>query len=266
MCVTADPAVIYGTETYVYPTELDGTPVHVSGYQNMAESSSGGNCMFLNFAGSNLQMVDGPQRTRNLMRDMTASLEELVYVEQMRGGSFRGSKGITVVNYGNYTAILAQGPGDMLSVLDQVPADRRPVRSQRLEEMIDFYMRWYPQDSFVLACFKGSVNPEHPIVVSYEPRDASVLTIPGLDGHDGQVPVIGAPVYRDFKLAFGINGIDLPIPVRYTDPNVDLSWAPSSVSGFIDNRHGLNGDYVLPIEAVMQGLNGPELAAKLIKL
>lgn len=269
MCVTANPAIIVGTRTYVYATSLDpegSQPVHVCGYQNEAQTFGIPNCMFLNFAGTTLQLVRGPEHTRSFMKDMTVGLPELVYVERSRGGEIFSfsARGITVEDYGDYTVILAQGPADILSALDQVPAARRPARTSALEEMIDFYMSFYPEDSFVLACFNGKVKPRHPITVSYQPRDPSVLTIPGLDGHDGKVPTIGAPVYRDFRVAFGVAGEQLPHPVYYRDAVASKLWAPSSVAGFVDNRpEGPNGDYVVPVEAVTAGLTGRELAAAL---
>lgn len=268
MCVTAEPADIKDTRTFVYATEVDGRPLHVSGYQNKARTFGGGNCMFLNFAGSNLRLIRGPERTRYLMRDMTSDLPELVDVPRMRGGMLLGgSRGISVEDYGDYTVILAQGPDDILSALGEVPAHRRPYHSARLQAMVDFYMSWYGLDSFVLACFDGSAEPQHPITVGYEPRNSQVLTIPGLDGHDGMVPVVGDPVYRGFHVAFGVHDAVLPYRVRYTDSWVgEMSWAPSTVTGFIDNRpDGPNGDYVVPISAIRQGLAGVELAATLVQ-
>lgn len=220
--------------------------------------------MFLNFAGKDLRLVRGPEHTQSLMADMTSRLPELVYVPRYRGGGSFSTRGLTVENYGDYTVILAQEPGDILSVLDRVPVDRRPVRTAQLEAMVDFYMSFYSDDTFVLGCFNGKVKPQHPITVSYEPRDPSVLTIPGLDGHDGRLPVIGAPVYRDFRVAFGIAGQRLPHTVRYQDPIGNVPWAPDSVAGFADNRQdGPNGDYVMPVGAVMMGLTGRELATEL---
>lgn len=272
MCVTAGPAFIEETRTFVHATSQNGKPVHVCGYQNKAETQTsafvGGNCMFLNFAGSNLEMVRGPECTSNFMRDMTASLEELVYVPRMRGGAFSfGSRGITIEEYGDYTVLLAQEPGDILAKLNEVRSERRPHRTPQLEAMISFYMSWFPLDSFVLACFNGKVEPRHPITVSYTPRDANVLTIPGLDGHTGEIPRIGAPVYRGFRVAFGVDGLDLPHTVNYTDRKINngLSWAPTSVAGFIDNRlDGPNGDYAVSLDAVRRGLTGKELAAELL--
>ncbi len=268
MCVTAEEAEISGTRTYVYATDLGNGPVHVCGYQNVAESRAGGNCMFLNFAGTNLKMVQGPERTESLMDDMTSELPLLVPPPALRSrsGSFGGWRSATVEEYGDYTVVLAQQPEDMLLALRQVPESRRPERTPRLEEMISFYMSFYPWDSFALPCFDGAVAPTHPITVRYTPRDPRVLTIPGLDAHDGNLPVRGAPVYRDFRVAFGVQGMDLPHKVDYTDSGVGAQpWAPDSVAGFVDNRKdGPNGEYVMPIKALRRGWTGSKLAKRLV--
>lgn len=273
MCVTADHARIHNTRAYVHATqlEIDGQqrPVHVSGYQNSATNlATGPNCMFLNFAGSNLRLVPGPERTYHFMDDMTRGLEELVYIPRMRGGApmSYGMKGISVESYGDYTVVLAQGPGDMLSALDRVEPNRRPARTRQLEEMLNFYMSWFPNDSFVLACFERTANPQHPIVVSYTPANPDVLTIPGLDGHDGRLPTVGERMFRDFSIAFGIDGANLPHRVHYRDQLEDTLWAPSSVAGFVDNRDdGPNGDYVVSVWDIWDGLTGPRLAEKLLQ-
>ena len=219
--------------------------------------------MFLNFAGSNLRLVRGPEKTVSFMDDMTAELPELVVSKGMMRGDY-ATFGISVETYGDYDVVLASGPGDILSALEQVRPERRPVVTDELRAMTEFYMNWSPTHSFVLACFDGKANPRHPIVVSYKPHDPGVLTIPGLDGHDGRLPVPGAPVYRDFAVAFGVQGVSLPYPVRYKD-TVNDQWAPSSVTGFRDNRlDGPNGDYVMPIHLIRRGYVGTGLAAALL--
>lgn len=267
MCVTSGPANISGTKTYAYaaPVNDDEPQRHVCGYINTAESTSGPNCMFLNFAGSDLRLVRGPEYTRHFMNDMTRGLPELRPVEMSRGGGMYGAKGIEVIEYGDYTTVLAQGPGNMLSALDRVPVNHRPVYTSELEEKIDFYMSYSPDHTFLLGCFDGNVQPRHPIVVSYTPHNPDVLTIPGLDGHDGKLPQVGAPVFRNFAVAFGVAGVQLSREVNYRDDVVDRAWAPSSVSGFVDNRlDGPNGDYVMPIKALAAGYTGARLARELV--
>lgn len=268
MCVMPQKAFVQNTRTYVYATDLGRGPVHVCGYQNAARTL-GGNCMFLNFAGSNLRMVRGPEHTRSLMGDMTAQLPQLIPAEsRSRTRSFRssGSRGVTIENYGDYTVILTQRPGDIMFALSRVPEDRRPKHTRRLEEMVDFYMSLYPLDSFALACFNGSVAQKHPITVSYQPRNPKFLTIPGLDAHDGNLPRRGAPVERNFRVAFGIRGVNLPHAVNYQDAGVaGQPWAPASVAGFVDNRKGgPNGDYIIPADVVRRRKTGKKLANKLV--
>lgn len=268
MCVTPNPADIKRTRTFVYATTLGDEPVHVCGYQNEAENIGwGGNCMFLNFAGTNLRMVHGPELTTRFMDDMTEDLPNLVSYKGARavGMESFGPTRMSVERYGDYTVIIAQGPDDILSALDQVPAHHRPMRTRRLEEMIEFYMAWSPDHSFVLGCFDGTVKPKHPITVAYTPLNKGVLTLPGLDGHDGRVPTPGAPIHRDFRCAFAIQGRRLPHQVEYSDLVSGKPWAPSSVAGFADNRYdGPNGDYVVPVEALLDGLTGAALAGALV--
>lgn len=267
MCVTSGEAQIANTRTYVYATtDKEGSPLHVSGYQNEATSLVGPNCMFLNFAGTDLRLVNGPEHTTRFMRDMTDYLPELVYVPQMRGGGdmFGSYRSATVIDYGDYTVVSAEDNADILGALASVREDRRPQLTSNMEEMLDFYQHECPNDSFVLGCFNGAVKPKHPIVVSYKPRNSEVLTIPGLDGHDGRPPVVGAPVYRGFRVAFGVEGVGVAHTLYYNDA-VNSAWAPASVVGFFDNRtDGPNGDYVVPISAVKQGLTGAELADRLL--
>lgn len=44
-------------------------------------------------------------------------------------------------------------------------------------------------------------------------------------------------------------------------------WAPESVVGFVDNRpQGPNGDYAVHLDDVRSGLNGRQLADRLITI
>lgn len=255
------------TRTYTFATTgSDGAPLHITGYQNEAESfTTTPNCMFLNFPGRNLKLVHGPQRTRNFMDDMTAGLAALAPVSKggSRSAAMMGGGSVRVESYGEYDTVIAEGYADILGALGLVREDRRPPVTPRLEQLIAFYMSWSPDDSFVLACFPGRVKPQHPIVVSYEPRNPDVLTAPGLDGHDGNNPRVDTLVQRDFRVAFGVHGQQVGKPVRYSD-TVNAAWAPTSVAGFRDNRPWApNNDYVVPVSALLAGLNGSELAAEL---
>jgi hypothetical protein len=124
-------------------------------------------------------------------------------------------------------------------------------------------LQFYPEDSFILACFDGEVAPIHPLAVSYDPNDPTQISIPGLDGHEGDIPEIGGRVTRDFTVAVGVEGAQLRHEVNYLDRfPFTPEWAPKFVNGFIDNREDeeLNGDYAWPIEAVLDNLDGTDLA------
>ena len=260
MCVTSAPALISNTQVYAYVPPADGghPQRHLCGYQNQAKTR-GPNCMFLDFAGDKLVLVPGPEYTRNLMNDITRDLPTLEVVPSTKGQLYRG-RGVQVQNYGDYTVLAAKNPSAILDELAQVDPLRRPERTPQLEAMADFYTAYAPNRSFVLACFNGEVRPKHPIVVSYVPHDPEVLTIPGLDGHDGHPPTPGAPVYRNFQVAFGHANAQLPHQVRYSGP-VNAAWAPPSVGGFVDNREdGPNGDYTVQVWALRDGLTAASLS------
>ncbi len=256
MCVTTGRADMTGTMVYGYipPIGSNGVRRHVVGYQNQAESLSGPNCMLLNYAGTDLSLVYGPERTTSMMADMTSHLEGVEEIHTTRGGVFAYAAA-RVENYGDYTVVISQSPSAIIEALHSnvIPANRRPTFDRALMDMLQFFGTQYGNDTFVLACFDGDakVMPTHPIVVSYVPRQPQYITVPGLDGHDGKVPEVGSTVYRDdFKVAFGAYGIDL-FPVKYDDA-VNPLWAPASVLGFVDNRPdgGPNGNYCLPISLI----------------
>ena len=269
MCVTLGQAEITGTEVYGYVApKVDGVVRHVVGYQNKAENlTDAPNCMFLNYPGTDLQLVQPAARTRNLMSDITSSLLEIVEVHRFRSGGMYGSRSVIIEEYGDYTVVRAQNPHDILAALKEVREDRRPIDSH-VERMANHLARIKPNDSILMGCFDGQVKPKHPIVTSYIPHDPTVLAVPGLDGHDGGLPVIGAPVARHFKVAFGVHGMSNGHTVRFND-NVNSLWAPEKVVGFIDNRDsGPNGDYALPIDVItteMSWLDEPSiLSAQLL--
>ena len=270
MPVMLRPASVNRTCTYVYATtmdEADSRPIHVCGYQNEARSWSGRNVMFLNFAGSNLSLVEGVQNTETLMVDVTRRLSDLVPQKRSRVGVFNYThlpRGRRLENYGTYTVTVAQTPADILPALEQVPEHQRPDLDKDLERMVDFYAAVKPRDSFVLACFDDRVKPAYPITVSYVPHNPQMLTIPGLDGCSDRLPSPGNPVRRDSRIAFALGGGAMPHIVEYQDEVGEAPWAPDSVCGFVDNRSdGQNGDYVVSAEIVRAGITGRALAAEL---
>ncbi len=268
MCVTLHPAKMGGTSVLTYSV-IDDDPrqTHITAYQNTAANLvPAPNFMLLHFPGSDLRLVDGPQRTRNFMRDVTRDLPQLVPTTISRGGSALtyGASSARVEAYGDsYHVVLAERVSEIPGLLSQVPESRRPIMDSHLDDLLSWYGEHFPDYVFALACFNGSVEPTYPIVVQYFPDNDDVLFAPGLDAHDGRLPVLGAPVERNFRVAFGDMGDNLPIKVRYTD-TISLDWAPSSVAGFVYNTVGPNGDFVVPLLDLEMGLNGRELIADLV--
>lgn len=266
MCVTTAKARIDQTRVYsLVTTHIDGgQPVHVTGYQNRAKNlSSEPNCMILHFPSQAVpELLQGATSTKGLMTSVTAGLDTLGPTPPVFRGA-RGHLGSSYVEeYGDYHVVLADYAKNMLSVLDQVPASRRPRVTSQLEALVAWYGQEFPDYTFLLACFDGSVHPTHPIVVSYVPDNDDVVFCPGLDGHDGSIPEVGAPINRDFKVAYGVAGLTLKHEVNseYSD-----WWVPSSVVGFHDNRAAApNGDYAIPLMTIQERFDGRELAEDLI--
>lgn len=268
MCITSAPAEMGSTRAYTYANldTSDSHNWHVTGYQNTARNlSPAPNCMMLHFPGSQLRLVDGgPEHTKTMMEDITRDLPAL---EETRGlsRSFAAPGAAQVVEYGDYHVVVAQNAHDIPRALDHIPDWRRPMLTRSLMDLIGWYGANFPGYSFVLACFSGSVNPTHPIVVEYIPHNDDVLFIPGLDGHDGQLPSVGAPMHRDFRVAFGYEGNVQPFTVNYRDDIAHQRWAPRDVTGFWDNRTvGPNQDYVVSLQDTNFGLAGNELLLELI--
>lgn len=262
MCVTTGLAAIDSTRVFTLVTDSiqGGQTVHVTGYQNEATNLSGvPNCMLLHFPCFGVpELVDGPQWTTTLMNDITRDLPEVEHHPKTRGMMSFGAA--EVHKYGDYDIVLAGDPSDITSVIEGVAEDRRPAITKSFEQMIDWYGEHFTDYGFVLGCFNGRVNPRHPIVVSYVPHSDDDVFAPGLDGHDGRLPVIGAPVFRDFKVAFGKTGVDLPIKVQHNRDAEGAWWAPDSINGFHDNRfNGPNTDFVVAIDDLSVGLPGADL-------
>lgn len=269
MCVTTAPAVIEGTRAFTYATldTRDPRTLHVSGYQNKA-TSRGPNCMLLHFPGDHLVTTKGPQDTKHLMEDMTNQLPKLYEEPTYRGGPRAAASfgSAYVETYGDYDVVLAEDAGDIIEALEGVDPMRRPNRTPELEAMVAWYKATFTDYAFVLACFNGNANPRHPIVVEYVPHNDDMLFIPGLEGHDGNLPTIGQPTARNFRCAFGAEDTTQQITPSYRDGNIGSEyWCPSNVTGFYDNRpQGANVDYLVPLESVREGLFGDDLFLDLV--
>jgi hypothetical protein len=265
MCVTFDRATITDTEVCTYAV---GSLRRVAYKNKLVSANRAPTAMVLNFPGSALTTVSGPEHTFSLMADITRDLPLAVMPRLTRGGSYAlrslgGTPPVSVEAYGDYYVVLAQQPADITDALQSVPDSHRPRDIGKVVDFAGFYMSWAPNQVFMVACTTGRAAPRHPIVVEYQPHDSNVLVAPGLDGHSGGLPVPGDPVHRDFAVAFGIHGVNLPHTINYND-RVSDAWAPTSVAGFRDNRPwGINGDYVVSLADLERQLTGPELVGAL---
>ncbi len=266
MCVTTAQAQIDRTQVYsLVTTHIDGgQPVHVTGYQNRAKNlSAEPNCMILHFPSQAVpELLQGATSSKGLMASITAGLDTLGPTPPVFRGRGSHLESAHVEEYGDYHVVLADYAKNMLNVLDQVPTNRRPRITPQLEALVGWYGQQFPDYTFLLACFDGSVHPSHPIVVSYVPDNDDVIFCPGLDGHDGTVPELGAPIDRDFKVAYGVAGLTLKHEVNFGRSDW---WIPTSIAGFHDNRASApNGDYVIPLMTLQERFDGRELAEDLI--
>ncbi len=267
MCVTTGIATMDQTQVFTMVSShlRGGQPVHVTAYQNRALNlSDDPNCMILHFPSQGkVELVQGAQNTSGLMTSITSGLTPLVPSYSRSGRNLESRLHTAhVEEYGDYHVVIAEYPADMFKVLEQVPATRRPPITAQLQALVEWYGRKFPDYTFVLACFDGSVRPTHPIVVSYVPDNDDVVYCPGLDGHDGKIPEIGQPIARDFKVAFAVNDTILPHKVNFV---LSDWWIPTSVAGFFDNRTDApNSDYVVPLLNLQEAFDGQELVNDLV--
>lgn len=281
MCVMPFPAEVNDTYvvTYVTYDPIRRQPVHYTFYQNRVSSlQPGGNFMFLHFPTAELEQVEGPDNTHNFLPDITRNLRTLEPVikfrtQTMAGEMSRGGLDEPVIwEQGDYSIVVCNNPNLIIDALDGVSADRRPTAPEQLADIrrfAAFFSEWCPDWSFALPCFDGSANPTHPISVRYVPHNDDLVFAPGLDGHDGKLPVIGQDIVRDFRVGFAVQGHQLPVSFRYSDPVFGpVEWMPDphmGVAGFHDNRHRApNGDYNAPLLALLNGLSGPDLLNQLV--
>jgi hypothetical protein len=261
MCITTGPAELGQTMAFTYATLLADDPrtEHITGYQTSASNLlNTPNMMILHFPGDDIELVGGPQNTWSLMQDLTGMLPSLEATLSMRGIS----GGTRVQSYGDYYVVLAEEARDILSATDLLPEDFRPEATPEFMEVLDFFESTFSGYCFVLACWRDRVVPRHPIVVKYVPHNDDVLFVPGIEAHDGLYPNLDSEEPRNFRVAFAADGYVQPFHVYYhdtLDPN-KVIWAPRDVTGFFDNRvRGNNGDYVIPLESIVQGLSGWDL-------
>lgn len=275
MCVTSGPAQMGDTQVFTFDPNHnnDHRAHHITAYLNTAINASGTpNCMLLHFPAQELPelVLDGLNAHTDVMRAVTHGLPRLSDGLPDDNGDWhlvsRGVETAVVQAYGDYHVVIANSASDIPQVLNKVPVDRRPPMTTDLENLIGWYDEHFFGYRFLLCCFNGHVRPSHPIVVSWIPDNDDVLFAPGLDGHTGELPRLGEPMPRNFRVAFGLDGVNLPKQVELHRPNpANHWWVPESVTGFFDDRvSGINSDYVVPRLTIAEGMSGRELLEDLV--
>lgn len=254
MCITTAPAELEKTILLANSVEIDGRTHSVIGYQNVARNRAPRpNAMILPFPAAD------PMTRENCIDVSTHKSLLKRYAELVRPSRPRTrglSKGLAndvrlveVFDSGSYTVVLAADAKAIPAVLEQVPAEKRPTPHP---ELFDAYDAWYPGWTVAVCCWDGAIEAE-PLLWWYRPtpeyRDRHFL--PGLDGHDGNVPdparkavpVDHAVVVGSYQTgSIGPNATSI---VEHLPDDVKR-WLPDHVYGTVLRRQMKNGDWVVP--------------------
>lgn len=262
MCITSEPAVLKGTILLAHSfRDSAGNVQNLLGYKNKAKSLiRGGNCMIFAIpaiSGSKVEIIDMTDH-HDLLDDYAK-----LFQERSRGDSF-GVKGllslsdrsIEIVERGSYTVVIASQASDIPAALALVKPEKRPRVNQALFDGLDsLYGAWEAEGGkrFVIACWAGDIDPE-PILLHYRPIPSfeGKHVLPGLDAHDGGVPVPGELVETDHTIIVGLD--DDNNEAYPKDADWDLRKVPADlraklprlVIGRKVNDDLPNGDWVIP--------------------
>lgn len=158
---------------------------------------------------------------RHLLEDMWQAAPK--FEERLeRGGMFGAElapKSIAVFDMGIYTVVAATraDAADIAAALETVHPDRRPQISRAL---IEFYLRTWPEDALVIACFnQASGQATEPIGVEFPPQDFDILRMPATDAH-GDIPDFDSPVpvLVHHRLIVGTDELGVGGRVSYREP------------------------------------------------
>lgn len=270
-CCSTAPARFSQTRGLAAEVERDGKIYHLLGYQNTAESlvapkpgAPTGNALFLpipavaNSMGPKniLDTSSGP----NILKDL-----EMLVLPVSKGRSVRSvdqlPNSVQVFSHDIYTIVLASDARDIAKALEKVPASRRPAMNP---EIFGSYQKWYPGWTFALCCFDVRKQTEaKPMLWYYQPRDPQHLFFPALDAHDGKPPQLGAMVATDHTLMAASSKMAPRVSanVIYRDRSMTpqlRAWLPTSVIGGVFRQSMKNGDFVMDVREVRQGVFKPQ--------
>lgn len=191
------------------------------------------------------------------MMDITLGLKpvELVRVDERSYGA---------IDYGDYEVVVVESLKEFWDAVENVSPENRPVRSEDLVLRLAELSKLYPDCRFVIPCFSGGFIPRRAVAYTYVPHDDDNLFLPGYSSSErGQLPLPGRFCQRGMKAAFSIEGLELPVPIKYSGFEIPPAMLPSSVAGFFDNRpDGPDHDYIVPRILLEEGLSGEELLSQ----
>ncbi|MBY0359633.1 MAG: hypothetical protein K2W82_16630 [Candidatus Obscuribacterales bacterium] len=171
--------------------------------------------------------------------------------------SMNVSKGVEVIEYDVYTVLLADHPTFIPEAVAQLPANKRPPLNAALFEALG---RYY-DSPIAVCCFDPEKAGEAaPVGFHYVPFDPEHLFLYTLDGHDGELPNLNAPVKLDHTLFVGscnrVQRSGAYVSVGYDESRSGAmgSLLLDSVMGTEVNREYLNGDVVFDLKEVRQGI------------
>jgi hypothetical protein len=181
-----------------------------------------------------------------------------------RGGLFGVAKGgsVTVFDMGKYTWVAATraDPQQVSAALETVRQDRRP---QAGEQLIDFYLRTWPDDALAIACFsQAGGEATEPAAIEYVPQDWDILRMPAVDAH-GEIPGFDRPVTVNHRLIIGTDEFGVGGRVTYRergrmDPRLREVLPERVVGAELLQVPMANGDFYVDFGRFTQGSDGSE--------
>jgi hypothetical protein len=266
MCCSLHPANFSETLLYAAETELKGTLVHVLGYQNQAENlTTGPNAMLLPIP-AKTPMGHGNavdmRAAKNVLKDyqtaITPRTRSMSFSKGMRS-DYDSLDEVQVFDHGSYTIALSQDASAIPGALDRVPVEKRPPGNQAI---FDAYAKLYPDWSFALCCWDGSVKAE-PMLWWYEPKDTDSLFLPTLDAHDGRPPKVGHRVDVDHTVLVGSLLRPSGYNVWFTDFHGEkvtndllAPFLATRIVGKQIDQTMPNGDFRYPLDKLKTGQGG----------
>ncbi len=292
MCVSAHPASFSKTVAGVFETTIQGEPRHVVYYQNTVGAASTGNrpalaidklvmrnvpanpfgqpspatrlppahwsfeekpqgnCLIIPLPGEwrGLELVD-TTKAKNALKDITKALEG----EALSFSKSASRAGEAVhVDFDVYRVVIAERPGLIAAELEKVPALKRPAVNKQIFDAFD---EWYACPMAV-ACFNVTdAKRAAPMAFSFKPLFPEYLSVYMLDGHDGNVPDLGAQVERDHTVFVSSLGMVRGEDVEYTDriPPEVKQYLPQRVIGRPVRGPTRNGDLIFRAADVRAG-------------